>query len=148
MEIWAHLLAEGGVASGLRLLLKSFDYSRDAEIDPWQFAVEWEELESRGITTTDVRWLLAKGYAKHAKEITLPMEDHRGFLPLSPTCLTADMCFILTPAGGHAIQNVLFAEKAGDYQAKCVPEPDRASPVRGALPPNVRCQFGTQRAES
>jgi hypothetical protein len=36
----------------------------------WQFAIEVAELHKTGVTNTDLRWLLAEGYAEHGRERT------------------------------------------------------------------------------
>ena len=51
-------------------LVEAHDYARDAECDPWQFAVEISRLQELGLTYSDLRWLVEKGYAVHEHEVT------------------------------------------------------------------------------
>jgi hypothetical protein len=58
------------VGSGLKLLLDSFAYARKLAEDPWEFSVEWPELQRLGFTCNDSRWLIHKGIVRHGHEIT------------------------------------------------------------------------------
>jgi hypothetical protein len=75
------------------------DYACDAECDPWQFAVEISRLADLGLTPSDLRWLVEKGYATHAREITEPGDAERKFAPGSNTAFSPDTRFLLTDAG-------------------------------------------------
>jgi hypothetical protein len=58
-----------GAGVGLRALqtlLDALAYARDARVDPWELAVELETLLEQGLSLTDVRWLVLRGYAEHA----------------------------------------------------------------------------------
>src|SRR5258708_6303028 len=65
------------ILPGLDLLLRSYDYAQDLECDVWDFAVEMRELGAAELTSSDLRWLVRKGYAEHAREITLAGEESR-----------------------------------------------------------------------
>src|SRR5208282_2606971 len=54
--------------AGLSELLRAFDYATDAGGDVWDFAIEITELRSAGMTTSDIRWLVSKGFAQHGQE--------------------------------------------------------------------------------
>ena len=41
---------------------------RDAQRETWDFAVEIESLLAEGLTRSDLRWLVSKGYLEHADE--------------------------------------------------------------------------------
>ena len=40
--------------------------ARSEQCDPWEFAVEMEQLLAEGLTSSDLRWLVKKGYVEHA----------------------------------------------------------------------------------
>jgi hypothetical protein len=85
--------------SALGLLLTAFDYAQDSGSDRWQFAVEVSELLSNGATLADIRWLILRGFAEHAKETTTPGDAKRSFRPLAPTSFPPDAFLVLSPAG-------------------------------------------------
>jgi hypothetical protein len=47
-------------------LLESHSYAQDVGGDPWDFAVEVDRLRSVGLTTNDLRWLVAKHLIEHS----------------------------------------------------------------------------------
>ncbi len=85
----------------LAVLLTSFDYAQDSQTDPWQFAVELPELLSNGATLADIRWLIHRGFAEHARETTIPGDNTRSFRRLAPTSFPPDCCpHLLSSAAG------------------------------------------------
>ena len=93
--------------AALAALLTSFDYSQDAGSDPWQFALDLPELLSTGATIADLRWLIHRGFAEHARETTIPGDNNRSFRRLAPTSFPPDCCVILSTAGADAIRALL-----------------------------------------
>ena len=67
--------------------------------DPWQFAVEICRLLDLGVTLSDVRWLVEKGYVIHAHEVTQPGDCARKFAPARNTAVSKDSCCLLTNLG-------------------------------------------------
>jgi hypothetical protein len=91
------LLSQIGV--GLFLLLDSFAYARAQADDPWEFSIEWHELQRHGLTCNDGRWLIHKGFVQHAYEITSMKDKSRRFVPCASMNLSGKTCFILTEEG-------------------------------------------------
>ncbi len=87
------------VGAAIAELAVAHDYARDAGCDPWQFAVEISRLADLGLTNSDLRWLVEKGYATHAREITEPGDPTRKFVAGSNTAFARDARFLLTDAG-------------------------------------------------
>jgi hypothetical protein len=87
------------LVAGLSHLVRSYRYARDTGVDPWQFAVELELLFEDGVTLTDLRWLLAKGYIQHQQEVTPPGAAQRQFRVLPVTQWPASACVLLTASG-------------------------------------------------
>jgi hypothetical protein len=87
------------IGSGLFLLLDSFAYARTLADDPWEFSVEWHELQRHGMTCNDGRWLIHKGFVQHAYEITSMKDKSRRFVPCASMNLSGKTCFILTEEG-------------------------------------------------
>lgn len=52
-----------------------------------------------GLTSSDLRWLIAKGYVEHACEIDAVTNDIRSFKDNHRFRFTADSCFVLTNLG-------------------------------------------------
>ena len=86
---------------------KARDYARDVQCDPWEFAIEIERLVSLGVTTSDLRWLVKKGYIEHACEVTRPNDAARRFERRQNLAFTAESCFLLADTAPS------FAEKWG-----------------------------------
>ncbi len=56
--------------AALEQLACAAGYAQDADRSPWDFAVEIDSLINVGLTTSDLRWLVTKGYVEHAQEVT------------------------------------------------------------------------------
>jgi hypothetical protein len=93
--------------SALSLLLSAYDYALDCQADPWQFAVAFTELIEHGATVADIRWLILRGYAAHARETTIPGDKERTFRQLAPTCFPPDLCVALAPTATATIRSLL-----------------------------------------
>ncbi len=63
-----------GMKTAIVELAIAHDYACDVECDPWQFAVEISRLMELGLTASDLRWLVEKGYVTHAREVTQPSD--------------------------------------------------------------------------
>ncbi len=92
---------------GLAALVTAYDYARDSQTDTWQFAVDLCDLLSSGATLADVRWLIVRGFAEHARETTIPGDKCRSFRTLPPTYLPVDMCVTLSETGAAALRPLL-----------------------------------------
>jgi hypothetical protein len=67
--------------------------------DPWESAITLEQLLGVGLTQCDLRWLVTKGYVRHACEITVPGDVGRRFQPGRNLAFTSETRFLLTDAG-------------------------------------------------
>ncbi|MGE5194233.1 MAG: hypothetical protein ACM3U2_17205 [Deltaproteobacteria bacterium] len=112
---------------GLAILLTAYDYAQDSRTDAWQFAVEFPELLSSGATLDDVRWLIHRGFAEHAKETTVSGDDSRSFRPLAPTCFPPDACLVLTFDGATTLRSVIASKPPAPADGKG--DPLAASPA-------------------
>jgi hypothetical protein len=84
---------------GLRKLAEAYFYAKDVNRDVWDFAVEIHALRAAGLTTSDLRWLVCKGYAVHRVELHRPGDNERKFRAASDLKFFKRSCFVLTPAG-------------------------------------------------
>lgn len=86
------------IRAALDQLTKARDYASDVQCDPWEFAVEIDRLTSLGLTTSDLRWLVKKGYVQHAHEVTQPRDASRRFQHRKNLSFTKETCFLLSDA--------------------------------------------------
>lgn len=93
-------------------LLKARDYTRDMQCDPWEFAIEIDHLISLGITTSDLRWLVKKGYVEHACEVTGPADTSRRFEDRNNLAFTKASCFLLADSASATLKNISLAPNA------------------------------------
>lgn len=101
----------GPQPDALALVLHAHESAKDAEADPWQFALSFRELEAAGLTGIDVRWLLLKKYALLGQEVTAPGDQARQFRPLPFTGLCRRACLILTDLGAAEIARRLATRR-------------------------------------
>ncbi len=83
----------------LGALLEAFHYALDTGSDRWDFAVAVRCLQKLGLSETDLRWLVRKGYVAHAREVTVQGDDGREFRPTGNLTFTRRTCFVLTEVG-------------------------------------------------
>ncbi len=80
---------------GLDQLRRAYEYAIDLGADAWDFAIEIRELLAAGMTRSDLRWLVRKGWTLHAREVTLPGEETRDFHRSRGLIFTRRTCFVL-----------------------------------------------------
>lgn len=100
-------VAEAGSDTALLLLWKAYRYARDANRDVWDFAVELDTLLRAGVTHTDLRWLVAKGFAEQARELVVEASGTRVFEPHGGLHFAPESCLVLTPLGAQHVRGVL-----------------------------------------
>jgi hypothetical protein len=118
-----------GAETALTELAIAHDYARDARRNAWQFAVEISRLTDLGLTGSDLRWLVEKGFAVHAREITEVGDLDRRFALGVNTAFTQETRFLLTDvgyalaAGCRAVPTLLRFHNPGESNAtnKCTP---------------------------
>jgi len=84
-------------------LLTAHDYALDTESNVWEFAVSIQEL---GITHTDLRWLVRKGFVEHAREVTVEGDDGREFRPEGNLTFCPQTCFVLSDVGVSTARSI------------------------------------------
>jgi hypothetical protein len=98
---------EIGKSPGIEMLFRARVFSCDAGRSPWDFAVEVDALLSAGMTLADLRWLVAKGFAEHADEMTRPSHKRRHFRAIRPLIFNRRTCLVLTNLGFSTIARSL-----------------------------------------
>ncbi len=89
--------------AGLLQLLKAHAYARELERPGWDFAVEIGSLQATGLTSSDLRWLVCKGYVEHAVETTPAASETRSFQKACKLTFSAGSCFLLTDSGAEFV---------------------------------------------
>jgi hypothetical protein len=83
----------------MALLAQAREYAEELACDVWDFAVEIDTLRGAGLTNSDLRWLLCKGYVAHSRETFQRGHSAREFHDAGGLVFTKRSCFVLTEAG-------------------------------------------------
>lgn len=97
------------IHSALSLLLEAAVYADEVATDLWQFSVELSALIRMGLTTNECRWLVAKGLAQHAKEMTTHDADRRVFQDCANLGFPRGTCFVIAERGAAYARAVFRA---------------------------------------
>lgn len=97
------------VRAALVRLWRAYDLARDAHAALWDFAVEISRLYEAGLATSDLRWLLAKGFVQHGDETSVYRDAHRSFAPSDGFNFLENTSFVLTEKGAAFVSQVLHA---------------------------------------
>jgi hypothetical protein len=95
------------IREALALLMDAAACAQDVGADVWQFSVELSAFRRAGLTTNECRWLVAKGLARHAREITTPDGDRRVFQNCANLALSKRTCFVIAERGAVYAKAVL-----------------------------------------
>jgi hypothetical protein len=87
------------VQQALTVLLEAYQYAQDLNFDPWDFAVELPTLRPLGLTNSDCRWLVGRGWVECGFELTLAGDERRSFRRSTNLKLSKRTCLVLTEAG-------------------------------------------------
>jgi hypothetical protein len=88
-----------GLQRALAELSRAEACGRSGPCRPWQFAVELDRLLAAGLTTSDLRWLVKRGFVEHAHEVTGRYDKARRFKSCGNTSFDRRTCFLLTDNG-------------------------------------------------
>jgi hypothetical protein len=102
------------ISVALALLLRTYEYAEESGSDLWDFATEIGELRAAGLPTDDLRWLVAKGYAKHGEDISVYGAAHRKFRRSRGMIFRDTTAFALTRAGAAMVS--MFLEDCPDLR--------------------------------
>jgi hypothetical protein len=93
--------------AGLALLWQAYVYAQDAGTALWDFALENDHLYEAGLTISDLRWPVAKGFAEHGQEASLYGDAHRSFRLGGGLNVVPTTCFVLAPKGAEFARSIL-----------------------------------------
>jgi hypothetical protein len=94
-----HTVVPKHLRPGLQMLLQAFEYAQDLEHDSWQLSLSWIELRRAGMNTADCRWLICRGWAEMAHELTPQTDGTRCFQYNGRRMFSRRTRFVLTSAG-------------------------------------------------
>jgi hypothetical protein len=118
---------------GLALLSQAFAYAHDAGGDLWDFALEIDRLYQTGLTISDLRWLVAKGFAEHGQESSVCGSPHRSFRRSAGFSFDRTTCLVLTPRGAAFVDQFLKASVGSAGSAPRLASPSLAGGETPAL---------------
>ncbi|MBC8872913.1 MAG: hypothetical protein H8E44_26050 [Planctomycetes bacterium] len=122
--------SDGRIAAKFRpalaLLLEASEYADQTSGEPWEFAVEIQQLCELGLSHNDLRWLVRMQFVEHAQEVTVPGDDGREFRATGDLTFTERTCFVLTSNGVAAARQ--GCDVRSDHGTPCpfmlrVPDP-------------------------
>jgi hypothetical protein len=88
-----------GIRAALALLTRARDCADDVSADRWDFGLEIGQLYAAGLTITDLRWMVARGFVAHADETSAHGDVHRSFTPSRGLTFLPTTCIVLTHEG-------------------------------------------------
>lgn len=133
---------EENLRTGLAILWQAYTYATDAGAELWDFALEIDKLYATGLTISDLRWLVAKGFAEHGREMSVYGDSHRSFRPSDGFNFENETCLVLTPNGARLASNILSEPAGGGLSTWPI---DLASHVRAKSPSLKPCWDPTRR---
>jgi hypothetical protein len=96
----------------LCLLRQARTCAHDAGADLWDFALELATLFGAGLTVSDLRWLVAKGFVEHGQETSAYGGPHRSFRRGAGFFFEGTTCLVLTPSGAAFAERFLIQPDA------------------------------------
>lgn len=93
--------------TAFRPLLTGIQYAEQSKCDRWDFAVEIDQLTSRGLVPNDFRWLVRNGLVEHRREVTMESDNGRLFQATGDLTFPDRTCFVLSDEGIRLARRVL-----------------------------------------
>lgn len=108
-------LIDESLRAGLAILWRAYACSQDMGANVWDLALRASRLYEAGMTNSDLRWMVAKGFAEHGQETSGNDDPHRSFRRGNGYFFNDHTCLILTPRGA-ALAELVFRETARSPQ--------------------------------
>lgn len=100
-------VASSEIGNGVALLLQATTLAAEVEREAWDFAVEIATLHLAGVSNSDLRWMICKGYVQHSYEVTEPLETSRRFRACNELSFSNRSCFVLTSKGQRFARQIV-----------------------------------------
>jgi hypothetical protein len=104
-------LIDESLRAGLALLWRAYICAHATGANVWDFAMRTGRLYDAGMTSGDLRWMIARGFAEHGQETSGHDPTKRRFLRSSGFFFNEHTCLVLT-ASGAALAEHVFRETA------------------------------------
>jgi hypothetical protein len=102
--------------AGLAVLWRAHICTNDTGANVWDLSLPTGRLYEAGMTSSDLRWMIARGFAEHVEETTEHGDAHRSFRRGNGYFLNHRSRLILTATGVAMAENV-FREAARSAHA-------------------------------
>jgi hypothetical protein len=109
-------LSDESLRAGLALLWRAYLCAQDTGVNVWELGLRTGRVYESGMTASDLRWMVAKGFVEHGEETSGYDEPHRTFRRSKAYFFNNHTCLILTPSGAALAEHV-FRETARLPQA-------------------------------
>ncbi len=93
--------------AALSMLLQSSEYAEELGRSVWDFAVEISVLRKAGLSNSDLRWLLCKGFVAHGYELSPDSQESRSFRESEKLAFSRRSSFVAKEPGIEFIRRVL-----------------------------------------
>ncbi|HEX5703952.1 MAG TPA: hypothetical protein VFX97_12180 [Pyrinomonadaceae bacterium] len=99
-------LLNESLRAGLVVLWRAYIGAQYTGASAWDFAQRISRLHEAGMTSSDLRWLVAKGFAEHGQETTGDRDSRRSFRESNGYFFNDHSCLILTGSGAALAEDV------------------------------------------
>jgi hypothetical protein len=131
---------DDNLCAPLALLWRAYACAQDAHAAPWDFALEIGKLYEAGLTITDLRWLVVKGFVEHGAETSVYGDAHRSFTRSEGFNFLPTTCVVLTKKGTAFACQVLQTAAAANAAEEPLDGPRKAEPGSEIPPGNGEAQ--------
>lgn len=90
--------------TGLEVLWTAAKYAQSTGFKDHDFAVELDDLLSIGMSRNDIRWLVAKAYVAHVREVAADERGQRRFEAGEGFSIDSTSCFVLSALGAEFVR--------------------------------------------
>jgi hypothetical protein len=100
------LEVEDRLRAGLAVLWRAYICAQDTGANVWDLSLPTSRLSETGMTSSDLHWMVVKGFAEHGEETTGYGDAHRSFRRGNGYFLSARSRLVLTPSGAALAEDV------------------------------------------
>lgn len=97
-------------------LYDAYLYALDTSATVWEFAVSLNFLQRLGVSESDLRWLVRRGFVEHGYETTNLETEKRTFKKTEALVFGKRTCFVLSQQGLSEIERVRIKDNSSLIQ--------------------------------
>jgi hypothetical protein len=109
-------LIDESLRAGLAVLWRAYICAQYTDTNVWDFALRIGRLYDAGMTNSNLRWMVSRGFAEHGQETSGHSDSNGSLRPSSGYFFNNHTRVILTPSGADLAQHV-FRGTAQSQQA-------------------------------